>query len=195
LLASRFMSYSFERLELTSNCLEDAACVKCGALTNNMLAEDQPCVSLVQQKVRVAASTFRKGGTLCALCACSSRVNLFKLGGHVQGQLQVPGLGIVQNFEDWQVAPGLLVDPGHTFLSPILLPFNKKLPGKKQDVYPRDIAAELLAHRNWLSTRFTGWYVSCQVLNVQGAGEQGVGGGRGGGVCGGEGGGGGDGHP
>ena len=50
LLASRFMSYSFERLELTSKCLE-AACVKCGALTNNMLAEDQPCVSVVQQKV------------------------------------------------------------------------------------------------------------------------------------------------
>ena len=50
LLASRFMSYSFERLELTSECSE-AACVKCGALTNNMLAEDQPCVSVVQQKV------------------------------------------------------------------------------------------------------------------------------------------------
>ena len=50
LLASRFMSYSFERLEFTSECSE-AACVKCGALTNNMLAEDQPCVSVVQQKV------------------------------------------------------------------------------------------------------------------------------------------------
>ena len=33
----------------------------------------------------------------------SSRVNLFKLGGKVQGQVQVPALGFVQNFEDWQV--------------------------------------------------------------------------------------------
>ena len=75
-------------------------------------------------QVRVAASKFRKGGTLCALCACrfdsfgweiafktfresiyfSPRVNLFKLGGKVQqGQVQVPALGLVQNFEDWQV--------------------------------------------------------------------------------------------
>jgi len=130
----------------------EAACVKCGALTNNMLAEDQPCVSVVQQKVRVAASTFRKGGTLCALCACSSRVNLFKLGGYVQGQVQGPMLGILQNL-DWQVAPGLLVDPGHTFLSPLLLPLDKKLAGKKQNTPPRDIAAELLQHESWLSTR------------------------------------------
>ena len=34
----------------------------------------------------------------------SPRVNLFKLGGKVQqGQVQVPALGLVQNFEDWQV--------------------------------------------------------------------------------------------
>ena len=85
LLTSSFMSYSFENLELTSECSE-ASCVKCGAVTNNMLEEDSPCVSVAQQKVclevpwhlnslltiqvRVAASKFRKGGTLCALCAC-----------------------------------------------------------------------------------------------------------------------------
>ena len=50
LLTSRFMSFSFERLEFTSKCSE-AACVRCGALTNNMLTEFQPCVSVVQQKV------------------------------------------------------------------------------------------------------------------------------------------------
>ena len=34
----------------------------------------------------------------------SPRVNLFKLGGKVQqGQVQVPAVGLVQNFEDWQV--------------------------------------------------------------------------------------------
>ena len=57
LLSSRFMSYSFEQLVFTSECLE-AACVKCGALTNNMLVEDQPCVSVVQQKVRSESKTF-----------------------------------------------------------------------------------------------------------------------------------------
>jgi len=153
LLSSRFMSYSFERLEFTSECSE-AACVKCGALTNNMLVEDQPCVSVVQQKVRVAASKFRKGGTLCALCACSSRVNLYKLGGQVQGQVQVPALGLVQNFEDWQVAPGLLVDPGHTFLTPLVSPLYKMSSGKKTLVVPnKDLASELRKHRDWLGTR------------------------------------------
>ena len=50
LLTSSFMSYSFEILELTSECSE-ASCVKCGAVTNNMLEEDSPCVSVVQHKV------------------------------------------------------------------------------------------------------------------------------------------------
>jgi len=141
LLTSSFMSYSFENLELTSECSE-ASCVKCGAVTNNMLEEDSPCVSVVQHKVRVAASKFRKGGTLCALCACSPRVNLYKLGGQVQREVHIHQVGFAGNAEDWQVAPGMLEDPGHTFLSPLLLP-----PGMSPT------AAELAQHRNWMATR------------------------------------------
>ena len=84
--------------------------------------------------MRVATSTFRRGGALCSLCAVSPRVNQHKLGGkriaphpgmaavvdllvpELAGHMQAAGQ------EVWSVAPGLLEDPGHSFLAPILLP-------------------------------------------------------------------------
>ena len=90
------------------------------------MVEPQPVACVVQDRVRLATSTFRKAGVLCGLCACSPRPANYKVGGRREDQ---PA--------DWKIASGLLEDRGHTFLAPLLL--------------PRDSTREeLQLHREWL---------------------------------------------
>ena len=94
---------------------------RCGAPPAHLSPGHRPAVSLLQDRVRVATSTFRRGGVLCSLCAVSPRVNQHKLGGKRIVSMVVPA-GPQHLEEAWNVAPGLLEDPGHSFLAPILLP-------------------------------------------------------------------------
>ena len=123
------MSNCLKRVTACLYAVSTSALPRCGGPPAHLSPGHRPAVSLLQDRVRVATSTFRRGGVLCSLCAVSPRVNQHKLGGKrivsmvvppelaVLGQL-VPG----QLEEAWNVAPGLLEDPGHSFLAPILLP-------------------------------------------------------------------------